>query len=85
MRKPGFVVSTCPTCGSAAIREVRGDWKGSYKGKPYTVKGLVYYTCPNCGERVYSPEAMRSIEEASPAYARITPHASRQAPNAPLE
>lgn len=68
MSDEGFSVSMCPTCGSPAIRKVSGSWSGNYKGKTYTVKSLDYYACPNCDEKVYPPEAMRRIQQASPAY-----------------
>jgi len=68
MNTGGLVVSVCPTCGSPDIRMVRGSWVGNYKGETYSVKELQYYSCPNCGEKVYSPEAMRRIQEASPAF-----------------
>lgn len=67
-RKERFSISACPSCGSPAIRRVKGEWTGSYKGMSYTVGALEYYACPKCGEKVYSPEAMRRIQEASPAY-----------------
>lgn len=70
MRKERFSVSTCPSCGSPAIRKMRKDWTGSYKGVSYTVGALEYYDCPTCGEKVYPPEAMRRIQEASPAYSK---------------
>jgi hypothetical protein len=39
-----------------------------YRGKPYTVPALEFHECPQCGEKLYSPEAMREIEAVSPAY-----------------
>ncbi|MBI3078775.1 MAG: type II toxin-antitoxin system MqsA family antitoxin [Deltaproteobacteria bacterium] len=63
-------VSSCPSCGSTAIRAVRGDWSGSYRGKRYVVKDLQYFQCPRCGEKVYEPRAMRRIQAASPAFAK---------------
>lgn len=75
MTKEGFAISICPTCGSPAIKKVRGTWTGTQQGETYTVKGLEYYYCPNCHEKIYPPEAMRKIQQASPAYAR---HAARQ-------
>jgi YgiT-type zinc finger domain-containing protein len=72
MIKEGFVISICPTCGSPAIKKVCGTWTGTHQGETYTVKGLEYYSCPNCHEKVYSPEAMRKIQQASPAYASQT-------------
>lgn len=69
-RKERFLISACPSCGSSAIRKVKGEWTGSYKGMSYTVDALEYYACPKCGEKVYPPEAMRRIQEASPAYSK---------------
>jgi YgiT-type zinc finger domain-containing protein len=87
MSKEGFRISTCPTCGSSAIRKTRGNWVGTYKGEPYRVQALEYYSCPNCEEKIYAPEAMRQIQQASPAFstsparrpARITPNQAARA------
>lgn len=65
-----FHVTACPSCSSLAIRAVRKEWSGSYKGKRYIVKSLRYFHCPRCGEKVYDPEAMRRIQAASPAFSR---------------
>ena len=65
-----FHLSVCPSCGSARIRVVRGDWSESFKGKRYVVKDLRYFHCPRCGEKVYSPDAMRRIQAASPAFSK---------------
>ena len=61
-------VTTCPSCNSNRIRKVRRNWLGQFKGKTYTVPNLEYYDCPDCGEKVYDREAMRRIEESSPAF-----------------
>lgn len=68
MSKLAFTVSACPTCGSRRIERVCGKWKGSYKDESYEVPDLEYHSCPDCGEKVYPPEAMRRIQQASPAY-----------------
>lgn len=65
-----FQVSACPSCGSTTIRTVKGDWSGSYQGKPYVVKELRYFQCPRCGEKVYDPRAMRRIQAVSPAFSK---------------
>ena len=70
MNKETIGVSHCPTCDSPTIRKVRGTWAGTYKGKAYSVKAVEYYSCPKCGEKVYPPEAMRRIQQASPAYSK---------------
>ncbi len=81
MSKEAFTVSVCPTCNSRRIKRIRGTWSGSYKGKPYGVSDLDYYSCPNCGEKVYPPEAMRRIQEASPGYTRRARGQRRSAPH----
>jgi len=59
----------CPTCGSERIRRVRRDYARTYRGKPYVVPQLVFHECANCGEQVFSAEAMRKIESCRPAVA----------------
>jgi len=66
-------ITKCPTCGSRRIKKVRRAVRGVYKGQPYTVPGVQYHECPDCGEHVYQPEAMRKIEagRAQPARVRL--------------
>jgi len=61
-------ITICPSCGSDKIKGVRRNWSGEYKGRAYTVPSLEFYECPACGEKVYDREAMRSIENYSPAF-----------------
>ena len=63
-------ITTCPSCSSKKIKKVRRNWTGQLAGKSYTVPNLEYYECPDCGERVYDPEAMRRIQEYSPAFGK---------------
>ena len=70
MKKEFFAISNCPSCGSPAIRRVKGDWRGTFKGKKYLVPALEYFACPTCHEKIYPPVAMRRIQESSPAYAK---------------
>jgi len=65
--KAQLTIKTCPTCGSAKIKKVNKDWKGEYHGRSYSVRSLCFYECPDCGERVYDRDAIRRIEEKSPA------------------
>jgi len=82
MSREPFTVSVCPTCGSHRIKRVRGKWGGSYQGESYEVAHLEYYSCPDCGEKVYPPEAMRRIQQASPGYHRRAARPQRRlAPN----
>ncbi len=69
-QKQAFAISTCPSCGSSAIRKIRRNWRGTYQGKTFTVTALEYFDCPNCHEKVYPPQAMRRIQEHSPAYGK---------------
>ena len=39
-----------------------------YQGQRYTVPRLEFHECPDCGEKIYEPAAMRRIEAASPAF-----------------
>lgn len=61
-------IKTCPTCGKKGVRFIRCDLEREFKGRKYVVPGLEFHECPSCGERLYSPEAMRRIETHSPAY-----------------
>ena len=61
-------LAMCPSCGSKRMKNVQRDWVGETKGQSYIVRGLKFSECPECGERVYGPEAMRRIEAASPVF-----------------
>jgi YgiT-type zinc finger domain-containing protein len=63
-------ITLCPSCGSNRIRLVRQTLRREFRGQPYTVENLEFYQCPDCGERLYDPEAMRAIEAHSPAFGR---------------
>jgi predicted RNA-binding Zn-ribbon protein involved in translation (DUF1610 family) len=36
------------------------------------VEKLEFHECPACGEKVYDREAMRAIEDKSPAFTKTT-------------
>ena len=63
-------IAKCPSCSSVKIKRVRRKWSGEYRGQSYTVENLEFYVCPDCKEQVYDPEAMRTIEANSPAFAK---------------
>ncbi len=50
------------------MKKVRRDVVEEYRGQRYTVPKLGFHECPDCGERIYEPEAMRRIEAISPAF-----------------
>jgi YgiT-type zinc finger domain-containing protein len=59
-------LKTCPTCGSRRIRKVRRTLTRNSRGKSFTVPGLMFHECGNCGEQVFSPEAMDKIAAHRP-------------------
>ncbi len=59
----------CPTCGSKKIKRVRRKITREYKGEKYSVPAVQFHECPDCGERVFSPDAVRKILSYSPANA----------------
>ena len=65
-------IAKCPSCGEPKIRKSARKWSGEYKGHAYLVANLEFDECPDCGERVYDPDAMRAIEANSPAFAQFS-------------
>lgn len=63
-------ITICPSCGSDKIERVQRNWIGEFHGRTYTVPGLEFHECPDCGEKIYDREAMRKIEAYSPAFVR---------------
>jgi YgiT-type zinc finger domain-containing protein len=52
----------CPTCGSSRIRTIRSDYRTRVHGEEILVPKLEREECPNCGEILFGPQAMRRIE-----------------------
>ncbi len=52
----------CPTCGSSRIRTLRSDYRTRVRGEEVLVPKLEREECPNCGEILFGPQAMRRIE-----------------------
>ena len=63
-------ISQCPACGGDAIREVQRDIERQSGGQAYTAPQVTFHECPDCGERIYGPEATRKIQAHSPAFAK---------------
>lgn len=61
---------TCPTCGTKSIRKVKRTLNRTYRGEAYRVPNVEFYECPDCGERVFSPEAVDLIETRCPTRQR---------------
>jgi YgiT-type zinc finger domain-containing protein len=58
-------LTVCPSCYSKNLKKVRKTVSGTRQGKRYSVPAVEFYECPDCGERVYDPAAMRQIEQRS--------------------
>ena len=61
-------ITVCPSCGSDTIKKMRGPVSRQFEGETYTVPGISYYACPECGERVYDGDAVSRMQAASPAF-----------------
>ena len=61
-------IAHCPSCGSSRIKKVRRTVSRDFEGETYSVPGVSYHVCPDCGERVYEWGAVRKIQAASPAF-----------------
>ncbi len=61
-------ITFCPSCGSKKLKKVRRNLVEECQGQTYVVPRLEFHECPDCGEKIYGPEAMRRIEAVSPAF-----------------
>lgn len=61
----GIKLAVCPNCYGKNLKKVRRTVSGTRQGKGYSVPGVEFYECPDCGERTYDPVAMRQIEQHS--------------------
>jgi YgiT-type zinc finger domain-containing protein len=57
---------SCPMCGSARIKRVRRTLSRIYRGRPYRVPNVQFHECPDCGEQLFSPEAVDRIQSCRP-------------------
>ena len=65
-----LVIKTCPTCGSKRIRRVKRDLTSRRGGETYVARGIVVEECPDCGERLFSPESLDAIAAQQPRHRR---------------
>ncbi len=62
------MILKCPTCGGRIVK-VKRSLAGKRGGRRYTVPGLEFFECRDCGEKAYDRQAMMRIEEKSSSYA----------------
>lgn len=58
-------LTVCPNCGNKNLKKVRKTVSGTRHGKRYSAPDVEFYQCPDCGEQIYDPPAIRKIEEHS--------------------
>lgn len=58
-------LTVCPNCGNKKLKKVRKAVTGTRQGKRYSAPAVEFYVCPDCGERIYDPAAIRQIEQHS--------------------
>jgi len=61
-------IHLCPNCGSDQIAAVCRSLVREFEGESYTVPDLQFYECPVCEERIFDRDAMRKLQQYSPAY-----------------
>lgn len=64
-------LSVCPNCSSKNLKKVRKTVTGTRQGRRYSVPGVEFYECSDCGERIYDPTAIRQIEQRSHSRNRL--------------
>lgn len=55
-------IGKCPICGGETTEAVV-EVQETIKGRAYIIKGVEAEVCTHCGEKLYSLEEMRRIEE----------------------
>ena len=55
----------CLNCYSKNLKKVRRTVSRTRQGKRYSVPGVEFYECPDCGEHMYDPVAVRQIEKGA--------------------
>jgi YgiT-type zinc finger domain-containing protein len=55
-------LTVCPNCGNKNLKKVRRTVTGTRQGKRYSAPQVEFYECPDCGERIYDPVAIRQVE-----------------------
>ena len=63
-------LGVCPNCYGKNLKKVRKTVTGTREGKRYSIPAVEFYECPDCGEKVYDPAAMRQIEQRSHAHVK---------------
>jgi YgiT-type zinc finger domain-containing protein len=51
----------CPLCDSSNIHQVESTVNRKVKGKLVHIPSIKYWICPDCGEKIFFPEAMSAM------------------------
>jgi YgiT-type zinc finger domain-containing protein len=66
-----FTPKTCPSCGRKSLQVVHKSYTRKARGRSYVVPALEYLECRLCKEKVFTREAMATIERHAPARPRL--------------
>jgi YgiT-type zinc finger domain-containing protein len=58
-------LKTCPICFGRHIRRVRRVFAQAIDGREIRIPNVECYECPDCGERIYDPNAADKVLAAS--------------------
>jgi YgiT-type zinc finger domain-containing protein len=61
-----LVINTCPMCGSKRIRRIKRAIESRRGGSVFVAQGVTVEECPDCGERLFGPEALEEIAAQKP-------------------
>ncbi len=61
-----LTIKNCPMCGSKRIRRVTRNIESHRGGERYIARDIEIEECPDCGERLFSPEALDAIAAQKP-------------------
>lgn len=58
-----MVLSKCPLCDSPNIYQMEGTVKRNIYGEVIAIPSVTYWVCPDCGEKIFPPESMWTMED----------------------
>ncbi|MGI8905105.1 MAG: YgiT-type zinc finger protein [Candidatus Sumerlaeaceae bacterium] len=59
-------VIECPSCGKQSMHRKRKNLTREYHGTSFLVQDLEFHECSSCGERLFTPDAVRKIKASAP-------------------
>jgi len=56
-------LTKCPVCDSPDIHQTEGSVERKIHGELIIIPSVKYWVCPDCGEKIFFPEAMRTMDD----------------------